>query len=78
MYTYLMNLKLYILHIDTVPPLMLIITPNTEGQTYSLTCVLMGVGPLDVADVNNRFRWDRLTPSFEEGILRAPTLSFDQ
>ena len=63
----------------SVPPLTSIITPNgspVEGETYSLTCDLMGDESLDVADVNNRFRWDRLTPSFQEAILRAATLSF--
>ena len=43
----------------TVPPLTLVITPNgspTEGQTYSLTCDLMGDESLDV-DV--MFIWER-------------------
>ena len=67
--------------LSLAPPLMLVITPSgspTEGQTYSLTCDLMGDESLDVADADNRFRWDRLTPMamFQEGILRAPTLSF--
>ena len=70
---------LCVIHIDIVPPLTLVITPNgspTEGQTYSLTCDLVGDESLDVPDVDNRFRWDRLTPSFQNDILRAPTLSF--
>ena len=63
----------------SAPPLTFIIIPNgppIEGQTYSLTCDLMGDESLDVADVDNRFRWDRLTPSLQTGILRAATLSF--
>ena len=65
--------------IISAPPLTLVVTPNgspVEGETYSLTCDLVGDESLDVADVNNRFRWDRLTPSFQEAILRAATLSF--
>ena len=56
---------------------MLVITPNgslIEGQTYSLTCDLMGDESLDVTE--RRFRWDRLTPTYNETILRAATLSF--
>ena len=56
---------------------MLVITPSgspIEGQTYSLTCDLMGDESLDVSE--SRFRWDRLAPMFQKGILRAPTLSF--
>ena len=67
------------INIDTVPPLTLVITPNgslIEGETYSLTCDLTGDESLDVADVDNRFRWDRLTPTFQNGVLRAATLSF--
>ena len=66
-------------HIDAVPPLTLVITPNgspTEGQIYSLTCDLMGDESLDVPDVDNRFRWDRLTPTFQSAVIRDPTLSF--
>ena len=58
---------------------MFVITPigsPIEGQTYSLKCDLVGDESLDVADVDNRFRWDRLTPSLQTGILRAATLSF--
>ena len=65
--------------IISAPPLTLVVTPNgspVEGETYYLTCDLVGDESLDVADVNNRFRWDRLTPSFQEAILRAATLSF--
>ena len=29
-----------------------------------------------MADVDNRFRWDRLTPSFQSEVTRNPTLSF--
>ena len=67
------------MYIYTAPPLTLVITPNgpaAEGQTYSLTCDLMGDESLDVADVDNRFRWDRLTPTFQSTLIRAPTLSF--
>ena len=56
---------------------MLVIAPNgslIEGQTYSLTCDLMGDESLDVA--TSSIRWDRLTPTPQMGILRAPTLSF--
>ena len=63
----------------TAPPLMLVITPNgspTEGQTYSLTCDLMGDESLDVPDVDNRFRWDRLTPTFQSVVTQTATLSF--
>ena len=63
----------------SAPPLMFVITPigsPIEGQTYSLKCDLVGDESLDVADVDNRFRWDRLTPSLQTGILRAATLSF--
>ena len=69
---------LCVIHIDIVPPLTLVITPNgspTEGQTYSLTCDLMGDESLDVADVDNRFRWDRLTPSLQSAVTRTATLS---
>ena len=63
----------------SAPSLTFVITPigiPIEGQTYSLTCDLMGDESLDVADVENRFRWDRLTPSPQMGILQAATLSF--
>ena len=74
-------MNLYILHIDVVPPLTLVITPSgppAAGQAYSLTCGLMGVESLDVPDdnENNRFRWDRLTPTFQSAVIRDPTLSF--
>ena len=45
-----------------------------EGQTYSLTCDLMGDEPLDVT--MSSIRWDRLTPTFQMGILQSATLSF--
>ena len=66
-------------YIYTEPPLTLVITPNgspIDGQTYSLTCDLMGDESLDVADVDNRFRWDRLTPTFQSTLIRDPTLTF--
>ena len=59
------------------PPLTLVITPNgspNEGQTYSLTCDLMGDESLAVTATN--IRWDRLTPTFQHGIHRTATLSF--
>ena len=62
---------------DTAPPLTTVITPNgslVEGQTYSLTCDLMGDESLNVTV--SSIRWDRLTPTFQMGILQAPTLSF--
>ena len=68
------------MHIDTAPPLIFGITASGrpfEGQTYSLTCDLMGDESLDVADVDNRFRWDRLTPTFHSAITRNSTLSFN-
>ena len=37
----------------------------------------MGDESLDVPDVNNRFRWDRVAPMFQHGILPAATLSFN-
>ena len=75
------TLNFYAKHVcmDTVPPLTLVITPSgsaTIGQTYSLTCGFMGDESLDVPDVDNRFRWDRLTPTFQSAVIRAPTLSF--
>ena len=36
----------------------------------------MGDELLDVADVDRRFRWDRHTPTFQQGIIREATLSF--
>ena len=60
-----------------MPPLTLTITSDespVEGENYSLTCDLMGDDSLGVTEM--RFRWDRLTPAFDEGILRAATLSF--
>ena len=56
---------------------MLVITPNgspIEGETYSLSCDLMGDESLDVTV--SSIRWDRLTPTFKMGILREATLSF--
>ena len=73
-------MNLYTLHIDVEPPLTLVITPSAPpaaGQAYSLTCGLMGVEPLDVPGADNRFRWDRLTPSFQSAVIRDPTLTFD-
>ena len=58
---------------------MLVITPNGPAaveQTYSLTCDLMGDESLDVPDVDNRFRWDRLTPTFQREVRIGATLSF--
>ena len=58
---------------------MLVITtsgPPNEGETYSLTCDLMGDESLDVAGADNMFRWDRLTPTFQSGIHQTATLSF--
>ena len=45
-----------------------------EGENYSLTCELMGDDSLGVTE--RTFRWDRLSPTFADGILRAATLSF--
>ena len=56
---------------------MLVITPSgspIEGQTYSLTCDLMGDESLDVTATS--IRWDRHTPTFQHGIHRMATLSF--
>ena len=59
------------------PLLILVITPNgspIEGQTYSLTCDLMGDESLNVTE---RFRWDKLTPAPPKcSIIYAATLSF--
>ena len=75
-----MRMNLYILHINVVPPLTLVITPSgppAAGQAYSLTCGLMGVEPLDVPGADNRFRWDRLSPTPRSTVIRDPTLTFD-
>ena len=66
-----------IIHIHTAPPLTLVITPNgspNEGQTYSLTCDLMGDESLAVTE--SSIRWDRLTPTPQYGISQTATLSF--
>ena len=58
----------------------LVIRPSgspIEGQTYSLTCDLMGDELLTGSITERRFRWDRLTPSFQSAILRAATLTFN-
>ena len=60
------------------PPLTLIVTPSglpIEGQTYSLTCDLMGDESLAVTATS--IRWDRVTPTSQHGIHRAVTLSFN-
>ena len=36
----------------------------------------MGDESLDVPDAENRFRWDRLTPAFQEAVIHDPTLTF--
>ena len=36
----------------------------------------MGDESLDVPSIGRRFRWDRLTPTPQNGILREATLSF--
>ena len=62
----------------SVPPLTLVITQNgppNEGQTYSLTCDLMGDESLDVTATS--IRWDRLTPNFMMEFRRGATLSFN-
>ena len=67
---------LYIIII--VPPLTLVITPSgppNEGQTYSLTCDLMGDELLDVTDANIEFRWCRINT--QQTIIREATLLFD-
>ena len=61
----------------SVPPLTLSITSDEspiEGENYSLTCELTGDESLGVTE--SRFRWDRLSPTRMEGILRAATLTF--
>ena len=35
----------------------------------------MGDEALDVADADDRFRWDRLTPSFQRAVTQTATLS---
>ena len=68
-------LHVYILII--APPLMLVITANgspIEGQTYSLTCDLMGDEALAVTTTS--IRWDRLTLTPRNGISQVATLSF--
>ena len=47
-----------------------------EGQTYSLTCDLVGDESLDVPDVDRSIRWDRLTPTFRMAVHRGAILSF--
>ena len=58
---------------------MLVITPSgpaaIEGEAYSLSCDLMGDESLSVS--NRRFRWDRLTPTYQWGIHYNRILSFD-
>ena len=78
---YISVCNMIMLHIDIAPPLTLVITPSgspNEGQTYSLTCDLMGDESLDVPDhdVDNSFRWDRLTPILQREFHRGATLSF--
>ena len=60
------------------PPLTLVFTtsgPPIEGQTYSLTCDLMGDESLDVTATS--IRWDRVTPTFQHGIHQTANLSFN-
>ena len=67
-----------IIHFFSVPPLTLIITPSgslIEGQTYSLSCELMGGETLDVTATS--IRWDRIAPTFQNGVHRTATLSFN-
>ena len=57
---------------------MLVITASgstIEGQTYSLTCDLMGDESLDVTEANRRVRWDKVGE--QHGINRTATLSFN-
>ena len=64
--------------INIAPPLTLVITANglrIEGETYSLTCDLMGDELLAVSV--RTVRWDRLTPSLQMGIHHVATLTFD-
>ena len=54
---------------------MLVITTSgspIEGQTYSLTCDLMGDESLDATE---SFKWDR-TPTPKNSTLQTATLSF--
>ena len=46
-----------------------------EGQTYSLTCDLMGDESLAVTQ--RSIRWDRVTPTPQMGIHRTNTLTFN-
>ena len=67
---------LFCLHI-IAPPLALVFStsgPPNEGQTYSLTCDLMGDESLAVSATS--IRWDRLTPNFMMTVHRGATLSF--
>ena len=64
--------------VNTAPTLTLAITPSgpaSEGQTFSLSCDLIGDESLAVT--NRRFRWDRETPTFQKGIHTGQTLSFN-
>ena len=61
-----------------MPLLTVTITANNspiEGQTYSLTCDLMGEDSLAVTQRN--IRWDQLSPTFMREVHRGATLSFD-
>ena len=67
---------LFCLH-NIAPPLTLVFStsgPPNEGQTYSLTCDLMGHESLAVSATS--IRWDRLTPNFMMAVHRGATLSF--
>ena len=67
---------LFCLHI-IAPPLTLVFStsgPPNEGQSYSLTCDLMGDESLAVSATS--IRWDRLTPNFMMAVHRGATLSF--
>ena len=67
-----------LIHSFSAPPLTLIITSSgslIEGQTYSLTCDLMGDESLDVTATS--IRWDRITPTLQNGVHRTATLSFN-
>ena len=59
------------------PPLTLVFStsgPPNEGQTYSLTCDLMGDESLAVTATS--IRWDRLTPNFTMAVHKGATVSF--
>ena len=61
-----------------MPPLTLTITGSnspSEGQTYSLTCDLMGDESLAVSETS--IRWDRITPNFQRAVHREATYTFD-